>query len=136
MSLEIVGFAPLIQVFDMPASLAFYRDVLGFTVVDQSQPGDDFDWGLLRLGDIQLMLNKAYERDRRPPAPDPARFAIHGDTGLFFGCPDLDAAYEHLRSKGLHVEEPRVASYGTRQLWVIDPDGYTVCFQWPAEAQA
>jgi hypothetical protein len=32
-TLRIGGFATLIQVFDMPTSLAFYRDVMGFEVV-------------------------------------------------------------------------------------------------------
>lgn len=27
----------------MPTAVSFYRDVLGFTVVMQSAPGDDFD---------------------------------------------------------------------------------------------
>jgi len=30
--MDIHGIAPLLQVFDMPTSLHFYRDVLGFTV--------------------------------------------------------------------------------------------------------
>jgi glyoxylase I family protein len=61
---------------------------------------------------------------------DPARVAAHRDTGLFFGCADLDAACAHLRSKGLNVEQPRQTSYGMRQLWLEDPDGYTICLQW------
>jgi catechol 2,3-dioxygenase-like lactoylglutathione lyase family enzyme len=36
MSLTIEGFAPLLQVFDMPTSVAFYRDVLGFELVETS----------------------------------------------------------------------------------------------------
>jgi Glyoxalase/Bleomycin resistance protein/Dioxygenase superfamily len=32
MAIEIRGMAPLLQVFDMPTSIAFYRDVLGFEV--------------------------------------------------------------------------------------------------------
>lgn len=40
MAVEINGMTPLIQVFDMPRSLAFYRDVLGFTVVSDSGNGD------------------------------------------------------------------------------------------------
>jgi len=32
MAIEIRGMAPLLQVFDMPASIVFYRDVLGFQV--------------------------------------------------------------------------------------------------------
>lgn len=40
MSFELAGFCPLLQVFDMPTSLAFYRDVLGFEVIQASPPGD------------------------------------------------------------------------------------------------
>src|SRR4249920_911039 len=100
MSIKVEGLAPLIQVFDMPTAVAFYRDVLGFSVVSQSEPGDDFDWGLLTLDGATLMLNTAYERQDRPPAPDPARIAAHEDAALFFRCRDVDAAYEHLRTRG------------------------------------
>jgi catechol 2,3-dioxygenase-like lactoylglutathione lyase family enzyme len=129
MSLALESCTPLIEVFDMPTSVAFYRDLLGFEVVAQSQPGDQFDWGLLRLGMIELMLNTAYEAHERPPAPDPARVLAHRDTTLFFGCRDLDAAYAFVRARGLDVKEPTVTAYGMKQLWLRDPDGYALCFQ-------
>ncbi len=72
MPITVEGLAPLIQVFDMPTSVRFYRDVLGFTVVHQSQPGEEFDWCLLKLDDCELMLNTAYEKEYRPAKPDPA----------------------------------------------------------------
>ena len=34
---------------------------------------------------------------------------------------------------GVRVEPPRVAPYGMRQLYFSDPDGYGICFQWPAD---
>ena len=81
MAIEIKGMAPLLQVFDMPASIVFYRDVLGFQVVATSQPGEErFGWALLRLHGVELMLNTAYEDDSRPAEPDPARIAAHDDT--------------------------------------------------------
>lgn len=49
MSLKVEGMAPLLRVFDMPASLAFYRDILGFERVDDSGGGDASDWVWLRL---------------------------------------------------------------------------------------
>lgn len=131
MSIKLEGFAPLLQVFDMPRSLGFYRDVLGFEVVRQSRPGDDSDWGLLKLDGIELMLNTAYERDARPAAPDPGRVTAHEDAALFFGCRDLDAAYAHLRAHGVAAKEPTVAPYGMKQVWLHDPDGYVICLQWP-----
>ena len=129
--MDIQGVAPLLQVFDMPTAIRFYRDVLGFTVWASSQPGDDCNWCGLRLNGAEVMLNTAYEADDRPGAPDPARVASHNDTCLFFGCKDLDAAYQHLRANGLNIEQPKVAPYGMRQLWFTDPDGYGLCFQHP-----
>jgi len=73
MNIEVRGVLTLLQVFDMPTSVRFYRDVLGFEIVQTTTPreGDQFDWGLLRLNDTELMLNTAYEQDDRPAAPPP-----------------------------------------------------------------
>jgi len=134
MSIDVRGVCVLLQVFDMPASVRFYRDVLGFEVVQTSvREGDQFDWGLLRLGEATLMLNTAYEQEYRPGQPDVSVVAAHRDTCLYFGCPDVDAAYQHLLAHGVDVKEPKVAPYGMKQLYVSDPDGYGLGFQWPAD---
>jgi glyoxylase I family protein len=132
MAIDIRGMAPLLQVFDMPTSVRFYRDVLGFELVASSGGGEQSDWVLLRLAAVELMLNTAYEADARPPVPDPARIASHADVGLFFGCEDLDGTYAHLVANAVKTEPPKVAPYGMKQLYVTDPDGYILCFQWPA----
>lgn len=134
--MEIHGLAPLLQVFDMPTAIRFYRDVLGFTIVSTSEPGDDCNWAWLKLNGAEVMLNTAYEKEQRPASPDSARIASHEDTCLFFGCKDLDAAYQHLRSHGVNLNQPKVASYGMKQLWFSDPDGYGLCFQWPATKES
>lgn len=134
MPIEIRGMAPLLQVFDMPTSIKFYRDVLGFEVATTSNPkGEHFDWALLRRNGVELMLNTAYEQDARPPAPDPRRLAAHDDTAIYFSCPDVDAAYAHLRTVGVAAQPPKVAPYGMKQLYLSDPDGYNLCFQWSAQ---
>ena len=116
MAIKAQGLCPLIQVFDMPASIAFYRDILGFTIEMQSRPGDHFDWALLRMGSAELMLNTAYEADKRPAAPDVQRQASHGDTAFYFHCSDLDEAYDYLTSKGVRAHKPATRDYGMRQL--------------------
>ena len=140
MALKIRGMTPLLQVFDMPRSLQFYCDLLGFAVVDHSAAWDDashsapdyVDWAWLRRDTVDLMLNTAYERDTRPLAPDAWRFAAHDDTALYFACPDVDDAFEYLRRCGVQVLPPVVRHYGMRQLSLHDPDGYHLCFQWQA----
>ncbi len=134
MALDVRGLAPLLQVYDMPTAVRFYRDLLGFEVALTSPVlGEDrFHWALLRLGGAEVMLNTAYEFDHeRPAEPDRARTAAHGDITLYLGCPDVDAAYRELRAKGVQVKEPAVARYGMKQMYVKDPDGFALCFQWP-----
>ncbi len=136
MSIEIQGICPLLQVFDMPTSIKFYRDLLGFQVVHTSptlsDDQDDVNWAMLRKNGAPVMLNTAYEPESRPPAPEPERFTGHGDTCLYLGTPDVDGAYTYLRSLGLDIPEPKVAHYGMKQLYITDPDQYSICFQWTA----
>ena len=133
MSIELRGLCPLIQVFDMPTSLRFYRDLLGFEIVQRSQDSDECGWCWLRSsGGAELMLNTAYDEGERPAQPDRERVIGHMDTGLFIGCPDVDAVYEYLNSKGVKCEKPKVAPYGMKQLYLNDPDGFGICFQWKA----
>jgi glyoxylase I family protein len=140
MTLDLRGLCPLLQVFDMPTSLAFYRDVLGFEIVGAaprmpSGHPDNYGWAWLRHGATELMLNTAYDPDtERPATPEATRVAAHEDTALYIGCPDLDSVYRHLRAHGLDAAPPAVSWYGMNQLYLKDPDGFVVCFQWRADA--
>jgi catechol 2,3-dioxygenase-like lactoylglutathione lyase family enzyme len=133
MPIDMRGLSPLIQVFDMPTSVHFYRDILGFEIVGHApmRGPDEFGWCMLRSGGAEVMLNTAYDYGERPPAPDPRRIAAH-DTCLYIGCPDVDGAYAFLREKIPGLKPPNVAYYGMKQLYVTDPDGFGVCFQWEA----
>ena len=128
MAIDIRGLVPLLQVFDIQTSIRFYREMLGFELAGASR--EPLSWALLRRDAMELMLNGACEDDARPAAPDPVRIAMHAGTALFFACPDVDGAFRHLRARGLDVKEPVVRDYGMKQLYLLDPDGYNLCFQW------
>ncbi|HEY5061613.1 MAG TPA: VOC family protein [Gemmatimonadaceae bacterium] len=138
MTIQIEGVCPLLMVFDMPASLAFYRDVLGFSIATAAPApaavrDDQFGWVWLKRDATELMLNTAYDPDDvRPPIPDASRVAAHEDTVLYFGCRDLDGMHRHLRDSGFDIAPPKVTYYDMRQLYLKDPDGYSLCFQWSA----
>ena len=135
MPIEVRGMAPLLEVFDMPTSLGFYRDKIGFSVIEDSGQGDESGWVMLKLGEATIMLNTAYDDGERPESPDPARVNAHHDTCIYFGCPDVDAAYEHLQANGIDAKPPSVAPYGMKQLYFTDPDNYNLCFQWKHEQE-
>lgn len=128
---EIKGMAPYIEVFDMPTSLHFYRDILGFELKMSSGEGDDVDWVLLELNDIQLMLNTAYEKSKRPAQPD---LSHPKSTTFYFGCRDVDGLYRYLLSKNVTVnKEPHITIYGWTAIFLTDPDKFGLCFHWPLD---
>jgi uncharacterized glyoxalase superfamily protein PhnB len=129
MAILATSLTPLLQVFDMRTSVAWYRDVLGFEVLQTHEPDGHFYWAMLQLGNARLMLNAAYEDELRPPKPPSTK---HDDVTLYFACADVDAAYDHVLMKGVVVSPPKVAYYGMKQLYVKDPDGFELCFQQPA----
>jgi catechol 2,3-dioxygenase-like lactoylglutathione lyase family enzyme len=130
-SIRAASVCALIQVFDMPASFTFYRDKLGCEIVATGGPENDTGWALLKLDQAYFMLNTMYELHDRPAAPDPARIAAHQDTALYFECPNVDEVYTLLAGRGIAKDPPANAPYGMRQLYIVDPDGYHICFQHP-----
>jgi glyoxylase I family protein len=133
---SIAGMTPLLQVYDMPEALAFYKDVLGFRVVAASPkvvaPEGTFShWMALERDGRRIMLNTAYDEGQRPAQRIEAQQRWHADVCLYFACTDVDAMYEEVRGKLANVAAPSNAFYGMRQLHLSDPDGYAICFQAP-----
>ena len=128
MSRTVNKMTPLLQVFDMKASVAYYRDTLGFQVVNAYEPEGHFYWASMELGNAALMLNAAFEDEKRPEKMDPGRVRGHGDTELYFEVKDVQAVCDSLKEKGLSVKEPANTHYHTREIRLTDPDGYSLIF--------
>src|SRR2546427_9478977 len=126
--LDIRGMTPLLFVFDIEASLRFYCEILGFTLKTRANY-----WAWIERDGVDLMLNTLYDPDQQPERPDLTRTATHEDVTLYFGCSDVDAVYDHFVAQGIAVEKPHVAPYGMKQLYVKEPDGFGLCFQWKVQ---
>lgn len=131
MSYALRGLTPLISVFDMPQSLAFYRDVLGFSVVFASpevetKEGRFSHFMRLRRGEMELMLNTIYDSNERPPEPPEKSLK---EVVFYIACSDIELAYRDFTARGLKASPPTVAPYGLKLFSAEDPDGYTIVFQ-------
>lgn len=132
MTFSPLGLTPLIGVFDMTRSLAFYRDLIGFDVVSASpevevREGRFSHWMWLRFGAAELMLNTRYDSNGRPERP--AEKSDEGYVCFYIGCGDIDVAYEQLTRRGLKAGPPEMAPYGLRLFNAKDPDRNTIIFQ-------
>ncbi len=115
---------PLLLVRDITRSLAFYRDQLGFDLAGEARLAGKLYWVRLQRGDVSLMLQQAEAED----GPEEGRGR---GVSLYFLCGDSDALQAEFRGRGLVLAPPTIAEYGMKQLFVPDPDGYSVCFESP-----
>lgn len=105
------------RVFNMKASVRFYKDVLGMEIVYGGEGGS---FSSLRAKDANTpILN--LEQGRSVP----------GWGRIIFYVADVDAFWEYLREKGFNPESPRDASWGERYFHMPDPDGHELSFARP-----
>jgi catechol 2,3-dioxygenase-like lactoylglutathione lyase family enzyme len=129
---RIVGIAPLFVVNNVPATLAFYRDLLGFGVMYQGPEPDDIFFGMVERGGAMIMFKSIGVA----PVPNYTRDVNQGvapwDAYICASDPDALAAEFASRnvefSKALHNN-----SDGLRGFEVKDPNGYVLFFgrPWP-----
>jgi catechol 2,3-dioxygenase-like lactoylglutathione lyase family enzyme len=115
---------PLLVVRDIDRSVEFYRDRLGFSVVGQAESEGRMYWCRLERGGASIMLQEADDED------GPAEGRGRGIT-FYFICEDADAVHADLSARGLQLEPPALAYYGMKQVFLPEPDGYSLCFESP-----
>ncbi len=130
---QFTGLTPYIEVFDMNASLAFYRDCLGFAVVFASPEVDTAEGRFshfvrLRRGGAHLMLNTAYDSNERPPTRSEPRWTACGHTHFYINCDDLAGLHAEVLARGLALPPPSLTRYGYLAFSALDPDGYRITF--------
>src|SRR5262249_8495687 len=89
----------MVNVSDMPRSVAFYRDTLGLRLKFES-PG----WSEFETGATTLALHAAPRAAGREAATQDGPAA--GTCSLGFSVPDLNATYEGLRERGARFVMP------------------------------
>jgi catechol 2,3-dioxygenase-like lactoylglutathione lyase family enzyme len=119
-----VELATMLCVLDLERSLAYYRDLLGFAVLEREE-----HIALLSLdgGLLYLFLESPPTPDKpgihlSPPAP-----SANGSVILVLRVPDCRATYEELRARGVEfLTPPTEPPWGGRRCFAHDPDGFLV----------
>lgn len=102
---------PEIPLSDVSAGIAYYRDILGFSINYQQH-----DLGVMDRDSVRLLLV--------------ARTAQHTGIGsCSFYIRDADALYEELQARGANIPAPPVSQpWGLREFHVTDPEGNILTF--------
>jgi len=111
---------PMLRTWDIPATIAFYTDILGFTCKTFDQ---EWGWAHLIRDGVALMLSGPNDHEG-DPAP---RF-----TGsLYITCDDVDSLFSAIKDR-VNVSYPiEDFEYGMREFGIYDNNGYLLQFGKP-----
>jgi catechol 2,3-dioxygenase-like lactoylglutathione lyase family enzyme len=104
---------------DVDAAVAFYTDVLGFSVLSRPAP----PFADVVRGHLRLMLSGPQTSGARAT---PEELAGPGRNRIHRAVPALDAELVRLREAGVEPLGDVVAGPGGRQVLVLDPAGNPV----------
>ena len=129
----ISGIAPFFVVSDVPTTLAFYRDKLGFEVTFRGPSPEDEFFGIVRRGGAWIMFKAlGVIVDGREVSVEPVPNFFRqpaGSLDAYVEVPDPDTLAQEFASRGVRFASPLSDSDdGLRGFVVQDPDGYGLFF--------
>jgi catechol 2,3-dioxygenase-like lactoylglutathione lyase family enzyme len=128
---EIAGISPFFIVRNVPASLVFYRDRLGFDITFEGPTPDDTFFGIVHRGGAQILLKDVGV----PPLPNYMREIKQGIArwDAFVLVPDPDALAAEFAERGIEFFVPLTDNTGDglRGFEIQDADGYVLFFGRP-----
>jgi lactoylglutathione lyase len=122
---------PFFLVANMEASLRFYVDGLGFTMMYRWLDEGKLRWCWLQLGGAAIMLQEFRQDGGDGPSQPESKVGV--GVSVCFQCNDALAIYRAMTGRGIPVTKtPFVGNH----MWVVnfsDPDGYKLSFESPTE---
>ena len=115
-----------LTVKDVKASLAWYRDVVGFTVDQEYERDGKLRSVALKAGDIRFLINqddgaKGWDRTKG-----------EGFSFMFTTVQDIDTLAKRITDNGGKLEsEPADMPWGVRMFRLKDPDGFKFAISSP-----
>ena len=126
--LEASALNAALTVADLASSVAWYRDVLGFTVAREYAPRGSLVAVAIRAGAIELLLTQ----DNGAQGADRVKgqgFSLQLTTGQTAG--DIDALAAGIKARGGVLDDEPFDGFGARAFRLRDPDGFKLVFSSP-----
>ena len=123
---KLIKLTPNLMVEDVGQSIAFYRDVLGFTLEQTVPEAAPFVWASMKAGDVEVMFQS--RASLAEDLPDLADRPIGGSLTLYIQLTGIVELYERVRGRAAIIQEMHDTFYGAREFAIRDHNGYILGF--------
>ncbi len=116
----------MIYAKDVERAMAFYRDMMGFKLIEDFRYEGVAVYARLRApgGDGTIALHQA----------GPGVSVASDGVRLYFEVRDLDEFCRKLQKKNFYITQlPRMMPWGWRHAYLNDPDGHEISLYWAGE---
>ena len=116
----------MIYVKDVSRSLGFYRDLLGFKLIEDFKFENQPVYARLHApgGEGTIALHMA----------GPGASMVSEGVRLYFEIRDVDGFCQRLQKKCFYITQmPRMMPWGWRHAYLNDPDGHEISLYWAGE---
>jgi len=116
----------MVYVKDVERGLSFYRDLLGFKLIEDFRYEKKPVYARLRApgGDGTIALHQA----------GPEASVLSDGVRLYFEVRELDNFCRKMQQKGFYITQlPRMMPWGWRHAYLNDPDGHEISLYWAGE---
>jgi catechol 2,3-dioxygenase-like lactoylglutathione lyase family enzyme len=129
---EIGGISPFFIVRNVPATVAFYRDKLGFDVTFEGPEKDDIFFGIVQRGKAMIMFKDIGVEPRPNHTREVGKGDARWDAYIYVSNPD--ALAQEFTSRDIEFHAPLKDTHdGMRGFEIMDTDGYVLFFGRPQE---
>lgn len=123
---EMKSLVPNLMVKDVNQTLAYYTEVLGFTLVATVPDQGRLVWGMVKAGGATFMFQE--EKSLKKEYPALSKFQQGGGLTFYIHVTDVQALFDSLKLKvtmaGPLIKKP----YGATEFAIEDINGYILTF--------
>lgn len=120
-TLRLKAVMPALTVDDVETSVAWYRDVVGFTVAEEMRHEGKLAGAVLQAGEMRFLLGQDDFQKGRDRSKG-VGFRIYCSTHQ-----DIDTLAAEIQARGgVLAQEPTDQPWGARDFAVTDPDGFKI----------
>lgn len=114
---------PILLSADFARSLHFYKNILGFELVEQAEHGGPEDWLYIRLGDAEMIITASGE------APDAIDITSRDRKGAYyFFVDDVRGMHDKIVAAGGQPSPIPSGHDARKEFELVDPDGRVLIF--------